>query len=78
MTALLTGFHATPLPVYHSRQVFSSWPPELKAALKGAALRNHWSAEDWPLHITMCVNALIDGRATYSTLIVVYENWSPS
>ena len=58
---------------HHAREIFSSWSPDLKAALKGAALRNHWQADDWPYHVALCVEALIEGRATESDLIAEYQ-----
>lgn len=56
-----------------AREIFASWPPDLKAALKGAALRNAWTTEDWPYHINLCVEAMIEGRATQADLIAEYQ-----
>lgn len=56
-----------------AREIFSAWNPELKSALKGAALRNHWQADDWPYHVALCVDALIADRATESDLIAEYQ-----
>jgi len=58
---------------FQAREIFSSWQPDLKVALKGAALRNHWQADDWPYHVAMCVEALIAGRATESDLTAEYQ-----
>ena len=58
---------------HHAREIFSSWQPDLKAALKGAALRNAWQAEDWPYQIALCVDALTEGRATQADLIAEYQ-----
>ena len=58
---------------HHAREIFSSWSPDLKAALKGAALRNHWQAEDWPYQIALCVDALTEDRATPADLITEYQ-----
>lgn len=56
-----------------AREVFAAWNPGLKAALKGAAIRNGWQAEDWPYQIALCVDALIEGRATEADLIADYQ-----
>jgi len=56
-----------------AREIFSSWKPDLKAALKGAAIRNHWQADDWPYQIALCVEALTEGRATEDDLIAEYQ-----
>jgi hypothetical protein len=62
---------------FQAREIFSSWKPDLKAALKGAAIRNHWQADDWPYQIAMCVEALTAGRATESDLIAEYQLFIP-
>jgi len=61
------------MTTFQAREIFSSWSPDLKAALKGAALRNHWQAEDWPYQIALCVDALTEGRATQADLIAEYQ-----
>lgn len=58
---------------HQAREIFSTWQPDLKAALKGAALRNHWQADDWPYHIALCVDALTEGRATQADLMTEYQ-----
>lgn len=58
---------------HSARQIFAAWQPELKAALKSAAIRNGWQADDWPLHIALCTEALIEGRATEAELILIYQ-----
>lgn len=65
------------MTAHHAREIFASWPPDLKAALKGAALRNDWQAEDWPYHIRLCVEALIEGRATATDLTLEYQHPLP-
>lgn len=61
------------MTAHQAREIFASWPPDLKAALKGAALRNAWTTEDWPYHINLCVEAMIEGRATAADLIDIYQ-----
>lgn len=56
-----------------AREIFSTWNPDLKAALKAAAIRNGWQAEDWPYQIALCVEALTEGRATEDDLIAEYQ-----
>lgn len=56
-----------------AREIFSTWNPDLKAALKAAAIRNGWQAEDWPYQIALCAEALIEGRATEADLIADYQ-----
>lgn len=58
---------------HQAREIFSTWHPDLKAALKAAALRNGWQAEDWPYQIALCVEALIEGRVTEAELITQYQ-----
>jgi len=58
---------------FHAREIFSSWKPDLKAALKAAAIRNGWQAEDWPYQIALCAEALIAGSATEADLIADYQ-----
>ncbi len=60
-----------------AREIFASWPPDLKAALKGAALRNAWTTEDWPYHINLCVDAMNEGRATAIDLTAEYQRPLP-
>ena len=56
-----------------AREIFSTWSPDLKAALKAAAIRNGWQADDWPYQIALCAEALIEGRATEADLIDIYQ-----
>jgi hypothetical protein len=63
---------------HQARKIFTTWQPDLKAALKAAAIRNCWAADDWPLHIALCVDALIEGRATEAELILIYQPWNPT
>lgn len=58
---------------HQAREIFAAWNPELKAALKAAAIRNGWQAEDWPLQIALCAEAMMDGRATEEELITLYQ-----
>jgi len=66
-----------PMTAFQAREIFSTWKPDLKAALKGAAIRNGWQAEDWPYQIALCVEALIEGRATEADLIAEYQLPTP-
>lgn len=63
---------------HQAREIFASWHPDLKAALKGAAIRNAWQADDWPLHVTLCTEALTEGRATEAELILIYQPGNPA
>lgn len=63
---------------HQAREIFASWQPDLKSALKSAAIRNGWQSDDWPLHIAMCAEALIEGRATEDELILIYQPRNPA
>lgn len=62
---------------HSAREIFAAWPPELKSALKAAAIRNHWQADDWPLQIAMCAEAMMEGRASEADLIALYKKGNP-
>ncbi len=42
-----------------ARMVFATFPPSLKAAMKGAAIRNAWGTETWPLQVELVADALL-------------------
>ena len=45
-----------------ARVTFASFRHDLKAAMKGAAIRNAWSAETWPLQVELVADALLRGN----------------
>lgn len=62
---------------HSAREIFAAWHPDLKADLKAAAIRNAWQADDWPLQIALCAEALIEGRASEADLILIYQPGNP-
>ncbi|MBK8123951.1 MAG: hypothetical protein IPK54_10450 [Dokdonella sp.] len=58
-----------------ARVAFAGFPQALKAAMKGAAIRNAWSAETWPMQVSLVAEALLRGNdpevmaTAYSTVI---------
>ena len=44
-----------------ARLMFATFQPGLKAAMKGAAIRNGWCAETWPLQVELVADALLRG-----------------
>ena len=58
-----------------ARVTFASFRHDLKAAMKGAAIRNAWSAETWPMQVSLVAEALLRGNdpevmaTAYSTVI---------
>jgi hypothetical protein len=57
-----------------ARLTFATFLPDLKAAMKGAAIRNAWSAETWPMQVELVADALLRGNdpevlaTAYSTI----------
>ena len=45
-----------------ARVAFATFPPSLKAAMKGAAIRNDWCADTWPLQVGLVSDALLRGE----------------
>lgn len=45
-----------------ARVTFASFRHDLKAAMKGAAIRNGWGAETWPLQVELVADALLRGN----------------
>ncbi|MBK8184872.1 MAG: hypothetical protein IPK63_19100 [Candidatus Competibacteraceae bacterium] len=45
-----------------ARMVFATFPPSLKAAMKGAAIRNAWCADTWTLQVGLVSDALLRGE----------------
>jgi hypothetical protein len=56
-----------------ARLTFAAFPPELKAAMKTAAARNQWQAEDWPRQIEMLQDAMRQGHSA-DALANAYSN----
>lgn len=58
-----------------ARVAFASFRHDLKAAMKGAAIRNAWCAATWPLQVELVADALLRGNdpevlaTAYSTVI---------
>ena len=58
-----------------ARVAFAGFHQALKAAMKGAAIRNAWSAETWPMQVSLVAEALLRGNdpevmaTAYSTVI---------
>jgi hypothetical protein len=58
-----------------ARVAFASFRHDLKAAMKGAAIRNGWCADTWPLQVELVADALLRGEnpasleTAYSTAI---------
>lgn len=58
-----------------ARVAFAGFPQALKAAMKGAAIRNAWSAETWPMQVSLVAEELLRGNdpevmaTAYSTVI---------
>ena len=42
-----------------ARVAFAGFHQTLKAAMKGAAIRNGWCAETWPLQVELVADALL-------------------
>lgn len=42
--------------------MFATFPPSLKAAMKGAAIRNDWCADTWPLQVGLVSDTLLRGE----------------
>ena len=57
-----------------ARVAFAGFHQKLKAAMKGAAIRNAWSAESWPMQVELVADALLRGNdpevlaTAYSTI----------
>lgn len=45
-----------------ARVAFAGFHQTLKAAMKGAAIRNGWCAETWPLQVELVADALLRGE----------------
>lgn len=45
-----------------ARVVFASFHQALKASMKGAAIRNAWGTETWPLQVELVADALLRGH----------------
>lgn len=45
-----------------ARVTFASFRHDLKAAMKGAAIRNAWCAETWTLQVGLVSDALLRGE----------------
>lgn len=45
-----------------ARLMFATFPTALKAAMKGAAIRNAWRADTWPLQVGLVSDALLRGN----------------
>jgi hypothetical protein len=45
-----------------ARVAFASFRHDLKAAMKGAAIRNGWCADTWPLQVELVADALMRGN----------------
>lgn len=45
-----------------ARVAFAGFHQTLKAAMKGAAIRNGWCAETWPLQVELVADALLRGN----------------
>ncbi|MCP5195195.1 MAG: hypothetical protein H6974_00100 [Gammaproteobacteria bacterium] len=45
-----------------ARVTFASFRHDLKAAMKGAAIRNGWCAATWPLQVALVADALLRGN----------------
>ena len=58
-----------------ARVTFASFRHDLKAAMKGAAIRNGWCTATWPLQVELVADALLRGddpevlATAYSTVI---------
>lgn len=55
-----------------ARLIFTTFPPAMQTALRVAAQRGGWQAEDWLLHIEMIQDALLVGRAGYAEIAALY------
>jgi hypothetical protein len=57
-----------------ARVTFASFRHDLKVAMKGAAIRNAWCAETWPMQVELVADALLLGNdpevlaTAYSTI----------
>ncbi len=45
-----------------ARVAFATFHPGLKAAMKGAAIRNGWCTATWPLQVELVADALLRGN----------------
>lgn len=55
-----------------ARLTFATFPADLRAAMKSAALRNQWQADDWPLQIALLNDAMLAGHDP-ATLATAYS-----
>lgn len=56
-----------------ARLTFATFPTDLRAAMKTAAVRNAWQAEDWPRQIELLSDAMQAGH-TPDALATAYQN----
>jgi hypothetical protein len=55
-----------------ARSVFATFAPGLQRAMRGAATRNGWAPDDWPVQVDMVWEALRVGRCSESELTEGY------
>lgn len=56
-----------------ARLTFATFPTDLRAAMKAAAMRNQWQAEDWPRQIELLQSAMQAGHGP-DALATAYSN----